>query len=136
MISKIFLCFVSKQFSCSSGIICLIYSLCTFHTPLNSVSEDICSEGGAGNLTMCPVCDRFCEYWKLKDSCILSQLTYFFDNEATIFFAVFMSFWATMFLELWKRKQAILQWEWDTTKDDTVEDSEYLSFNISQVLSC
>ena len=85
---------------------------------------------------MCPVCDKFCEYWKLKDSCILSQLTYFFDNEATIFFAVFMSFWATMFLELWKRKQAILQWEWDTTKDDTVEDSEYLSFNTSQVWNC
>ena len=45
----------------------------------------------------------------MKDSCLLSQLTYFFDNNATIFFAVFMSFWATMFLELWKRKQSILQ---------------------------
>merc|ERR1719376_534934 len=24
-----------------------------------------------------------------------------------------MSFWATMFLELWKRRQAVLQWHWD-----------------------
>jgi len=28
---------------------------------------------------------------------------YLFDNEATVFFAVFMSFWAALFLEFWKR---------------------------------
>lgn len=24
-----------------------------------------------------------------------------------------MSLWATLFLEMWKRKQKVVQWEWD-----------------------
>ena len=120
------------------GILCMMYAGFTFHSPLNAVSQDICAATGSGNLTMCPVCDTYCTYWKLKDSCLLAQLTYFFDNNATIFFAIFMSFWATMFLELWKRKQAILQWEWDLTKEDTIDELEDARVNSGKVcmLSC
>jgi hypothetical protein len=39
------------------------------------------------------VCDYFCDYWKLSDSCFLSKVTYIFDNDSTVFFAIFMSFW-------------------------------------------
>ena len=107
------------------GIFCMLYAAFTFYSPMNGVSQDICSVERSGNLTMCPVCDQYCTYWKLKDSCLLAQLTYFFDNNSTIFFAIFMSFWATMFLELWKRKQAVLQWEWDLQQEDNVEDTEH-----------
>jgi len=82
---------------------------------------------------MCPLCGH-CKLWPLDDSCTFSKLTYFFDNPATVFFAVFMAFWgnwiinsypilrvttncelteATSFLEFWKRKQAVISWEWD-----------------------
>lgn len=46
-----------------------------------------------GNITLCPLCDKACTYQKLKDSCLFSRLTYLFDNPATVFFAIFMSFW-------------------------------------------
>ena len=119
------------------GILCMLYAAFTFASPLNAVSQDICSEERAGNLTMCPVCDQYCTYWKLKDSCILSQLTYFFDNNSTIFFAIFMSFWATMFLEVWKRKQAILQWEWDLGQEDYKDplDQEYKNSSNKVILT-
>ena len=29
---------------------------------------------------------------------------------------------ATTFLEMWKRRQAILKWEWDLTDDEDVEE--------------
>lgn len=47
----------------------------------------------AGNIVLCPLCDKACTYQKLGDSCIFSKLTYLFDNPATVFFAIFMSFW-------------------------------------------
>ena len=86
---------------------------------------------GPGNITLCPLCDKACKYQKLMDSCKFARLTYLFDNPATVFFAIFMSLWgkivlinfiithfvpivlATVFLELWRRKQSVIQWEWD-----------------------
>ncbi|XP_027042755.1 anoctamin-4-like [Pocillopora damicornis] len=41
------------------------------------------------------------------------QVAYVFDNEFTVVFAIFMSIWATMFLEFWKRRQAEIAYEWD-----------------------
>lgn len=52
---------------------------------------------------MCPLCPT-CEYWKLSDACSDSKIAILFDNSATLFFAVFMSFWAVCFLEYWKRQ--------------------------------
>ncbi|GFV23497.1 uncharacterized protein TNCV_4782081 [Trichonephila clavipes] len=43
----------------------------------------------------------------------ISRIVHLFDNAATVGFAVFMSLWATMFMEFWKRKQATLAWEWN-----------------------
>ena len=41
------------------------------------------------------------------------QLGYLFDHPGTVFFSVFMSFWAVTFLEFWKRKMATLAHHWD-----------------------
>ena len=59
-------------------------------------SNDICDENGIGNLTMCPLCDKRCSYWKLTTSCNYSRLTYLFDNPATVFFAGFMAVWGKL----------------------------------------
>ncbi|KAG7268771.1 hypothetical protein CRUP_034255 [Coryphaenoides rupestris] len=40
-------------------------------------------------------------------------VTHLFDNGATVFFAVFMAVWATVFLEFWKRRRAVLAYDWD-----------------------
>lgn len=45
------------------------------------------------NVTMCPLCDKTCQFWSLSMACMHIKVTYLFDNEATVFFAVFMSFW-------------------------------------------
>ena len=33
-----------------------------------------------------------------------------------------MTVWATTFLEMWKRRQAILKWEWDLSDNEDVEE--------------
>ncbi|CAG7831124.1 unnamed protein product [Allacma fusca] len=92
------------------GILCFLFGMATIQTDYNTPSREICAE--EGTTIMCPLCGH-CELWQLNDSCTFSKLTYFFDNPATVFFAVFMAFWATSFLEFWKRKHAVISWEWD-----------------------
>lgn len=41
------------------------------------------------------------------------QIGYLFDHPGTVFFSVFMSFWAVTFLEYWKRKMVTLAHQWD-----------------------
>ena len=60
--------------------------------------NDICNATGVGETTvMCPNCDQYCPFWKLRSSCGLSELTYIIDNDGTVFFAIFMSFWGRYF---------------------------------------
>lgn len=95
------------------GTLCFLYGLSTMESEDNIPSKEICDPNGPGNITLCPLCDKACRYQKLIDSCKFARLTYLFDNPATVFFAIFMSLWATLFLELWRRKQSVIQWEWD-----------------------
>ncbi|XP_019898579.1 anoctamin-4 isoform X4 [Esox lucius] len=74
------------------------------------VSKEICQ---ANDIIMCPICDEYCPYLSLSDSCIYAKVTHLFDNGATVFFAVFMAVWATVFLEFWKRRRAVLAYDWD-----------------------
>ncbi|CAG0886850.1 unnamed protein product [Darwinula stevensoni] len=106
------------------GLICFIYGILSLKD--NIPSFDICNKNTTGNYTMCPLCDHVCDFWKLSDSCNTSKFAFLFDNAATVVLAVFMAFWgdchamftlvvmaATLFLELWERKQAVVAWEWD-----------------------
>merc|ERR1719219_1908225 len=61
---------------------------------------------------MCPLCED-CDYWELKDICFYKRIAYLFDHPGTVFYAIFMSFWAVTFLEYWKRKSASLAHHWD-----------------------
>ena len=53
--------------------------------------DDICHQ--LKDVVMCPQCNVRCEYWKLKESCIYSKITYVFDNYATVVFAFMMTIW-------------------------------------------
>ncbi|XP_014856548.1 PREDICTED: anoctamin-7-like [Poecilia mexicana] len=76
----------------------------------NTPAEDICSSGA--KYPMCPLC-KTCDAWNMSDICTMAKLGYLFDHPGTVFFSVFMSFWAVTFLEFWKRKMATLAHHWD-----------------------
>ncbi|KAF7664480.1 hypothetical protein LDENG_00176140 [Lucifuga dentata] len=90
------------------GLLVFLYGVFTMEHC--QVSKEICQ---ATDIIMCPICDQYCPYLKLSDSCIYAKVTHLFDNGATVFFAVFMAVWATVFLEFWKRRRAALAYDWD-----------------------
>ncbi|XP_068128907.1 anoctamin-4 isoform X2 [Hyperolius riggenbachi] len=90
------------------GLFVFLYGLFTLDNC--QVSREICQ---ATNITMCPLCDEYCPYMRLSDSCLYAKVTHLFDNGATVFFAVFMAVWATVFLEFWKRRRAVIAYDWD-----------------------
>lgn len=59
-------------------------------------SRETCDENL--NITMCPLCDAVCDYWRLTTVCSLARATYLFDNGATVLFAIFMSLWGKLTL--------------------------------------
>ncbi|NWV02769.1 ANO2 protein, partial [Ptilonorhynchus violaceus] len=93
------------------GIIVFLYGCITIESDIPS--REMCDQRNA--FTMCPLCDKFCDYWNLSSACATARASHLFDNPATVFFSVFMALWATMFLEQWKRLQMRLSYFWDLT---------------------
>ncbi|KAM4569892.1 anoctamin-2b [Odontesthes bonariensis] len=101
------------------GIIVFCYGVATVDT--NIPSLEMCDEHL--NFTMCPLCDGACDFWHLSTACSTARASHLFDNPATVFFAIFMSLWAVLFLEHWKRRQISLSFSWDLTGIE--EDEEH-----------
>ncbi|GLD48102.1 anoctamin-4-like isoform X3 [Lates japonicus] len=99
------------------GLLVFLYGVFTLDHC--QVSKEICQ---ATDIIMCPICDQYCPYLRLSDSCIYAKVTHLFDNGATVFFAVFMAVWATVFLEFWKRRRAVLAYDWDLIDWEEEED--------------
>uniref|UniRef100_UPI00358E7897 anoctamin-7 isoform X1 n=1 Tax=Myxine glutinosa TaxID=7769 RepID=UPI00358E7897 len=76
----------------------------------NIPAKEICNS--THNYLMCPLCDA-CTVWNLSDICFMAKMGSLFDHPGTVFFSIFMSFWAVTFLEYWKRKNATLAHLWD-----------------------
>ncbi|KAM4738032.1 anoctamin-7 [Anableps anableps] len=76
----------------------------------NTPAKDICDSGAM--YPMCPLC-KACGSWNMSDICTMAKLGYLFDHPGTVFFSIFMSFWAITFLEFWKRKMAVLAHHWN-----------------------
>lgn len=93
------------------GLICFFVGLGSIDSFIPA--QEICDPNNQRSFYMCPLCDVDCSYWTLGRSCKYARLTHLFDNECTVFFAAFMALWATIFLEVWKRKQISLAFEWD-----------------------
>ncbi|XP_009071886.1 PREDICTED: anoctamin-6, partial [Acanthisitta chloris] len=88
---------------------CLTKDNCTW-------SQEVCDPNVGGKIIMCPQCDKVCTYWNLTITCESSKKLCIFDSFGTLVFAVFMGIWVTLFLEFWKRRQAELEYEWDTVE--------------------
>ncbi|XP_073457599.1 anoctamin-7 isoform X1 [Aquarana catesbeiana] len=85
----------------------------------NTVAQQVCDSGK--EFLMCPLCDT-CKTWYISEICPMAKVGYLFDHPGTVFFSIFMSFWAVTFLEYWKRKNATLAHHWDCM--DFQEDEE------------
>ncbi|KAM7015670.1 anoctamin-1a [Tautogolabrus adspersus] len=93
------------------GVIVFLYGCATVDD--NIPSMEICDP--RNNITMCPLCDQACSYWKLVTACGTARASHLFDNPATVFFSIFMALWAVLFMEHWKRRQMRLNYVWDLT---------------------
>ncbi|XP_035273975.1 anoctamin-1-like isoform X2 [Anguilla anguilla] len=101
------------------GVIVFLYGCATVDDDIPSM--EICDP--KNNITMCPMCDRACSYWKLSSACGTARASHLFDNPATVFFSIFMALWAAMFMEHWKRRQMRLNYIWDLTGFEDQEDA-------------
>uniref|UniRef100_A0A4W6D1F1 Anoctamin n=1 Tax=Lates calcarifer TaxID=8187 RepID=A0A4W6D1F1_LATCA len=102
------------------GVIVFLYGCATVDD--NIPSMEICDP--RNNITMCPLCDRACSYWKLMTACGTARASHLFDNPATVFFSIFMALWAVLFMEHWKRRQMRLNYIWDLTGFGEEEEGE------------
>ncbi|CAF3489064.1 unnamed protein product [Rotaria socialis] len=93
----------------------------------NVPANDVCTIGQ--NITMCPICD-VCPYWQLSETCSYARLGVFFDHPGTVFYAIFMSFWAVTFLKSWKRKNAKITHRWDLMEFEEEENRPRPEFAI------
>ncbi|XP_025056159.1 anoctamin-5 isoform X7 [Alligator sinensis] len=114
------------------GLFCFLYGLFTMDA--NMSSKEICDPAIGGEIIMCPLCDVDCNYWRLNTTCRPSEYSHLFDNVATLFFAIFMGIWVTLFLEFWKRRQARLKYEWDLV--DFEEEQQQLQLRPEYEAKC
>ncbi|XP_045888204.1 anoctamin-5b isoform X2 [Micropterus dolomieu] len=119
-------------FAAIMGLICFTYGVLSYDDNLSS--KEICDANIGGSILMCPLCDKKCPFWKLNSTCLSSWQSHLFDNEGTVFFAIFMGIWVTLFLEFWKRRQARLEYEWDLV--DFEEEQQQLQIRPEFEIRC
>ncbi|XP_071975042.1 anoctamin-5 isoform X4 [Engystomops pustulosus] len=119
-------------FAAIVGFFCFLYGWITMDESISS--KEICDNDIGGQIIMCPLCDKRCNFWRLNSTCEPSQYSHLFDNVATLFFAIFMGIWVTLFLEFWKRRQARLEYEWDLV--DFEEEQQQLQLRPEYEAKC
>ena len=111
--------FYTKMLIPVAGIGFIVFFYGIFHQ--DDITDDICNRTGAGNYTMCPLCDKVCPFWKLYDWCDMSKARHYFDNDLMVFFAFTMSLWSVVFQELWKRTEAKYRFLWHVNDFEKTE---------------
>lgn len=110
------------------GVIVFLYGLAFFND--SPLIKEVCES----DTVMCPLCDNRCKVWMLSETCTYAKVTLLFDNNGTVFFAMFMAIWATLFLEFWKRHRASYVCEWKVS--DWCEEEEELILEIVNNANC
>lgn len=100
------------------GVISVLYGRLSMSS--SELIQDVCKP--AQDLLMCPTCAINCNYTRISESCPETKASYIFGNVTTILFAVFISVWATIYLEMWKRYSAQISHKWDLSDFTTVDE--------------
>uniref|UniRef100_A0A4W6F0K1 Anoctamin n=1 Tax=Lates calcarifer TaxID=8187 RepID=A0A4W6F0K1_LATCA len=122
-------------FAAVMGLICFTYGVLSYD---DNISRLVPPEG-VRELTLLLHFFRK-DFHKIKEPATypfpysLSQQSHLFDNEGTVFFAIFMGIWVTLFLEFWKRRQARLEYEWDLV--DFEEEQQQLQIRPEFEIRC
>uniref|UniRef100_G3Q7C6 Anoctamin n=1 Tax=Gasterosteus aculeatus aculeatus TaxID=481459 RepID=G3Q7C6_GASAC len=95
------------------GLLVFLYGFFTLEHC--QVSKEICQATDI----MCPICDQYCPYLRLSDSCIYAKVPSPQQRDKTLVADVFLS---TVFLEFWKRRRAVLAYDWDLIDWEEEED--------------
>ncbi|XP_017776101.1 PREDICTED: anoctamin-3-like [Nicrophorus vespilloides] len=92
------------------GLLCFIIVFLTLDDE-NPLIRDYCKS----DAVMCPRCldARYCNFVPLKYSCEMAKIVLLFDNSANIIYSILMSFWSTIFMQLWKRREIELRFKWN-----------------------
>ncbi|XP_074449128.1 anoctamin-7 [Larus michahellis] len=101
-----------------------VVGMVVFITGIFLMSNDVPSQevcGSEEKYWMCPLC-KTCPYWQLSKICSTFMTGRLFDHGGTIFFSIFMSLWAVLFLEFWKRTNASLAHHWDCSEFEDIEE--------------
>ncbi|KAK7892122.1 hypothetical protein WMY93_024085 [Mugilogobius chulae] len=109
-------------------------ALCVSLWPAYFNTSPLIKEVCESDTVMCPLCDKRCKVWMLSETCTYAKVTLLFDNHGTVFFAMFMAIWATLFLEFWKRHRASYVCEWKVS--DWSEEEEELILQIVNNINC
>uniref|UniRef100_A0A3Q1ID33 Anoctamin n=1 Tax=Anabas testudineus TaxID=64144 RepID=A0A3Q1ID33_ANATE len=110
------------------GMVVFLYGLAFFNS--SPLIKEVCET----DTVMCPRCDEKCQVWQLSDTCAYAKISLLFDNNGTVFFAMFMAVWATLFLEFWKRHRASYVCEWKVS--EWCEEEEELILEIVNDADC
>ncbi|CAJ0572835.1 unnamed protein product, partial [Mesorhabditis spiculigera] len=102
------------------GIVWLIFVLAMLFNEKQTTIREICSDHST---LLCPRCNRFCDFRRWADECVMTQISYFFDQWGTMVVGMCITVWAQAFLQTWKRRQAWLSNRWGldaTTAEHTI----------------
>uniref|UniRef100_A0A4W6G0Y1 Anoctamin n=1 Tax=Lates calcarifer TaxID=8187 RepID=A0A4W6G0Y1_LATCA len=97
------------------GLLVFLYGVFTLDHC--QVSKEICQ---ATDIIMCPICDQYCPYLRLSDSCIYAKVLS--PQRGDKMFSMAVKALSTVFLEFWKRRRAVLAYDWDLIDWEEEED--------------
>lgn len=102
------------------GVICTMHGFITLSK--DNISTEVC-KSSSEDIIMCPQCDKHCDYWNLREICTFSFIVHIFDNSFTVVFAILMSLWSALYLNLWNRYSAKIIHRWGIA-DHLMQDND------------
>lgn len=112
------------------GLLTFFYGALTLSN--DQPTNDICHN----NFTapMCPICAKNCDFVDISESCMPAKASYLMGNFTTVIFAIFISIWATIYLEMWKRYSAKICFQWDLSDFSTIDEPPRPEYLVSQYI--
>ncbi|KAH7640129.1 Anoctamin-1 [Dermatophagoides farinae] len=109
------------------GLLTFFYGILTLSS--DQPTNDVCHK----NFTapMCPICAKNCDFVDISESCMPAKASYLMGNFTTVIFAIFISIWSTIYLEMWKRYSSKICFQWDLSDFSTIDEpprTEYMAY--------